>query len=385
MSFEFATAGQIVFGRGALKRLPGLVREWGSLALVVTGSTTRRAETVCQLLAEGRIRTQILTCDGEPTIDQARAALVEMRRSGAQFVVGIGGGSALDLGKAVSALAANDRDPLDYLELIGTGRPITRPPLPYAAIPTTAGTGSEVTRNAVLGSPEHRSKVSLRSPLLMPRLALVDPELTHSAPKPVTAASGLDAMTQLVEPYLSRAANPLTDAICLEGLGRAAGALRRAYHDGSDAVAREEMALASLMGGLALANAKLGAVHGIAGPFGGMFDAPHGAICASLLPHVLRANLAALRQRAPMSPSCGRFATVARILCADPTATAEAGIEWIERLTRELEIPTLSQLGLQSDRDREQLIESAMASSSIKGNPIELTRDEMGEIIDWAF
>ena len=186
---------------------------------------------------------------------------------------------------------------LDYLEVVGGGQPLARPSAPCIAIPTTAGTGSEVTRNAVLSAPDQRVKVSLRSPLMLPRLAVVDPTLTQGLPRSITASTGLDALTQLIEPYVSCRANPATDAWCVEGLRRASGALRRACDDGADVDAREQMALASLFSGFALANAGLGAVHGFAGTIGGMFDAPHGAICAALLPHVMAGNLRALASR----------------------------------------------------------------------------------------
>ena len=207
------------------------------------------------------------------------------RREQCDLVIAFGGGSAIDAGKAIAALLANGGELTDYLEVIGKGQPLRHPSVPFIAVPTTAGTGSEVTRNAVLASAEHQVKVSMRSPLMLPRLAVVDPELTLELPPAVTASTGLDALTQLIEPYVSIRANPLTDGFCLEGLRRVSRSLRRAYHAGRDITAREDMSLASLLGGLALANAGLGVVHGFAAPVGGMFHAPHGAICAALLPH----------------------------------------------------------------------------------------------------
>ena len=203
---------------------------------------------------------------------------------------------------------------LDYVEIIGRGQALTKPSAPFIAIPTTAGTGSEVTRNAVLASPEHRVKVSLRSPLMLARVALVDPELTYDLPPALTASTGLDALTQLIEPFVCLRANPMTDGLCVEGMRRAARSLRVAFTDGQNKSAREDMAVASLFGGLALANAGLGAVHGFAGPIGGMFPAPHGAVCAALLPHVMTANIRALRQRAPGSEALRRYDKVARLL-----------------------------------------------------------------------
>src|SRR5262249_48391620 len=203
---------------------------------------------------------------------------------------------------------------------------------PFLAIPTTAGTGTEVTRNAVLASPAHHVKVSLRSPLLLARLALIDPELTYRLSPALTASTGLDALTQLIEPYVSPRANPMTDALCLEGVQRAARSLRTAYFEGQNIAAREDMSIASLFGGLALANAGLGAVLGFAGPIGGMLPAPHGAVCAALLPHVMERNLEALRGRNPQSQAVSRYQEVARLLTNDPSATADAGIDWVRSL-----------------------------------------------------
>ena len=312
--FEFATATRIIFGSGTLAEIGNIAAGLGQKALVVTGSSSLRSATLLDYLTTAGVSYTTFAVIGEPTTATAREGAVVARRENCDLVIGFGGGSVVDAGKAIAALLTNDGDPLDYLEVIGRGQPITQPAAPYIAIPTTAGTGAEVTRNAVLGSPEHRVKVSLRSPLMLPRVALVDPELTHSMPPPVTASTGLDALTQVLEPYVSHLANPLTDAFCLDGLHRAARSLRQAYHNGEDFRAREDMALVSLYGGLALANAKLGAVHGFAGPFGGMFDAPHGAVCATLLPHVMEANVHALQERQPDSEALVRYHEVAQIL-----------------------------------------------------------------------
>lgn len=305
------------------------------------------------------------------------------RESGAAFVIGFGGGAALDAGKAIAALATNPGDPLDYLEVIGRGLPLTHAPLPYIAIPTTAGTGAEVTRNAVLASSEHRVKVSLRSPLMLPRVALIDPELMVSLPPAITASTGMDALTQVIEPFVSNAANPITDAFCRDGIARAARSLRRAYDNGTDIKAREDMALAALCGGLALANAKLGAVHGFAAPIGGMFDAPHGAVCAALLAPVMRANIAALRARMPGNAVLERFTEVARLLTGHPEASAEDGTAWIDALTRGLAIPGLGTYGI-GEADLEEIAGKASQASSMKGNPVALTTGELVSILTAA-
>ena len=336
MRFEFATATRIRFGPGTLREVGAAAREFGRRAFVVTGREGRRAEQLLDLLAAEGIAATTFAVASEPTVDAVIAATAEARRQHCELVIGLGGGSPIDAAKAVSALLTNPRDPLDYLEVVGRAQPLTRPAAPCIAIPTTAGTGAEVTRNAVLTSPVRQVKVSLRSPLMLPRLALVDPELTVDLPPGLTANTGLDALTQLIEPYVSCRANPLSDGFCTEGIRRVARALRAAFQDGSNAAAREDMALASLCGGLALANAGLGAIHGFAAPIGGMFSAPHGAVCAALLPHVMEANLQAARLRAATSEISGRYADIARLLTGDPTATPEDGVRWVRGLVTEL-------------------------------------------------
>lgn len=383
MNFEFATATRIIFGNGAAAKLGPVAAGLGKRALVVTGSNQARAATLVQALITAGVSSTLFAVSGEPTTAVARQATAQARSEQCDLIIGVGGGSVLDTGKAVAALLTNGGDPLDYLEVIGRGQPIKEPSAPYIAIPTTAGTGAEVTSNAVLGSPEHGVKVSLRSPLMLPRLAVLDPALTVSLPPAITATTGLDALTQVLEPYVSNKANPLTDALCVEGMRRAASALRRAYTHGDDLAAREEMALASLFGGLALANAKLGAVHGFAGPFGGMFDAPHGAVCAALLPHVMAVNVRALQERQPDSPVLGRYREVARLLMSSPSATVAEGVTWVQTLCRDLEIPPLHTYGLQKAHFPE-LIEKSSKASSMQGNPLKLTEDELAEILSAA-
>jgi alcohol dehydrogenase class IV len=319
----------------------------------------------------------------EPTLETVRAGVSRAREVACEVVIGYGGGSVIDAGKAIAAMLTNRDDLLDYLEVIGGGQPLTQAPAPYLAVPTTAGTGAEVTRNAVLASPNHGVKVSLRSPLLLPRLAVVDPELTYSLPPHLTAGTGLDALTQLLEPYVCNSPNPITDVLCREGMQRVARALRRAHLDGTDPQAREEMALASLFGGMALANAKLGAVHGLAGALGGMFPAPHGMICARLLPLVTAANVRALKTRAPTSPALERFADLARVLTGHSTATVAEGLDWLQALCSDLAVPPLSRFGL-NESAIPQIMAQAQKASSMKGNPIALTEDELADILRQA-
>ena len=380
MRFEFATATRIVFGPGTLDELGPLARSLGRRALLVTGRAPERASAVRERLAAASVDDVTFAVAGEPTIEDVRRGAALARRAELDLVVACGGGSALDAGKAIAALVVNPGDPLDYLEVVGRGRPLERPPLPFVAIPTTAGTGSEVTRNAVLSSPEHRAKASLRHPSLLARAALIDPELLSGLPPRVVAASGLDAFTQLVEPFVSLRANALVDGLCREGIARSARSLRRAFAGELSQAVRVDLALASLFGGLALANAGLGAVHGIAGPVGGMFDAPHGAACAALLAAVVRANVQALKTREPRNPALARYHEVAGIVTGRADAGSVELVAWIEALVTALQVPGLSRWGV-SEADLPALVEKARVASSMKGNPIALDDRELAEIV----
>lgn len=379
MRFEFATATRIVFGEGTAATLPELVRTFGARPLVVTGASAERAAWLVSALA-----AETLAVPGEPTVELVREGARRVQIGGCDVVISLGGGSAIDAGKAIATIATNGGEPLEYLEVVGKGRTIVAAPLPFIAVPTTAGTGSEVTRNAVLASTEHAVKASLRSPLMLPRVALVDPELTYGLPPAVTAYTGLDALTQLIEPYVSARANPLVDAICIEGIGRVAGALRRVYHNGADRDARREMALGSLFGGLALANAGLGVVHGFAAPLGGSWKAPHGALCAALLPHGMTANVAALRARAPQHPALERYAAIARLLTGRKEARAEDGIEWVHALCIEVNVPALRAWGI-NQANLPGVVEKAAQASSMKANPLPLTGEELLAVVTAAW
>jgi alcohol dehydrogenase class IV len=384
MRFEFATAARVIFGPGVLREVGRTAREFGPRALVVTGASPRRAESLFSLLSEHGIAAVAFPVPGEPELETVRQGVALARKADCGLVISFGGGSALDAGKAIAAMLANTGELLDYLEVIGRGQTLAQPSVPFIAIPTTAGTGSEVTRNAVLASPEHGVKVSLRSPFLLPRVAVVDPELTRDLPSCLTASTGLDALTQLIEPYVCARTNPMVDAVCREGIRRAARSLRMAFADGHNATAREDMSLASLFGGLALANAGLGAVHGFAGPIGGQFPAPHGAVCAALLPPVMEANLRALRQRQPATTdTLSRYADVASLVTGKANAPAEAGVEWVRALVADLKIPGLSHYGIQREHTDE-LVAKASHASSMKANPIVLTPDELAGILSRA-
>lgn len=383
MQFEFATATRILFGPGKLNSIGNLVGEFGKNVLIVSGGPKEISNRLIDLLEAHEINYSTAKIEHEPTINSIRELVDIAQRSSPDLVIGIGGGSTLDSAKAAAALLSNPGDVTDYLEVIGVNKLLLTPALPLIAIPTTSGTGSEVTRNAVLGSPIHQVKVSLRSPFLLPRIALVDPELTLSVPPTVTSYTGLDALSQLIEPFTCNAPNPMTDAFCREGIQQIARSIFKAYDNGNDLQAREGMSLASLFSGLALANARLGAVHGLAGPLGGEIPAPHGAICASLLPHVMETNLAALNSRAAGHPALERYATIAKILSGDPAASAEIGIQWIRNFCMHAKIQPLSVYGL-SEEIFDKILEKSIISSSMKGNPITLSEVELRNILKKA-
>jgi alcohol dehydrogenase class IV len=383
MRFEFATATRIIFGQGAIKELTPSAKLFGKRALIVVGRSGQRVTSLNAQLREEGIAVSEFHVSVEPTVAVIEAGLEQARAERCDLVISIGGGSVIDSGKAIAGLMTNPRRIYDYLEVVGLGNPLTNRSAPFIAIPTTAGTGSEVTRNAVLTVIDQRVKVSLRSPLILPRLAIVDPELTYGLPPEITASTGLDALTQLIEPFLSNASNPLTDAICREGMRRVSRSLQIAYQHGNDSGAREDMVLASLFGGIALANAKLGAVHGFAGPIGGMFPVPHGAVCARLLPVVLEMNLKALRDRAAQGSDLARFTEMSQLLTDDRDSRSEDGIRWLHDLCAALKVSPLATYGI-TKSDFPEIISQAKKASSMKGNPIELMDRELLRIMELA-
>jgi alcohol dehydrogenase class IV len=377
VSFEFATAGRIMAGPGRAQELPGVLAGLGSRVLVVTGADPARHNT---LLASLDRAAAVFPVAAEPTVELVRAAVAVARTQGADVIAAIGGGSVIDTGKAVAMLLGNGGDPLDYLEVVGSGQAITRPAVPCVAVPTTAGTGAEVTANAVLAVPSHRVKASLRSPLMIPRVALVDPLLTVSCPPPVTAASGLDALTQCLEPFVSVQATPLTDGLAREGLRRAGTGLRAAYANGEDLAARADMAMCSLLGGISLANAKLGAVHGLAGVIGGTADVPHGLACAALLAPVIEANVGAARSSPSGAEVLDRYTEAAVVLTRQSDASVEDGLSWIRETLTLLQVPGLAAFGL-GPQQADDIAAKALVSSSMKGNPVPLSHADLKAIV----
>jgi alcohol dehydrogenase class IV len=382
MMFEFATATKILFGAETIKRVPDLAMDMGNKILIVTGGNAERARVLLDGFPNPCASIQTYQVLSEPTVEIVTEGLDIARRGACNLVIGIGGGSALDTAKAIAALLTNGGNILDYLEVIGKGQQLINKPIPFIAIPTTAGTGTEVTRNAVIASPEHHVKVSLRHPAMLPNLAVIDPELTYSMPPAITASTGLDAFTQVLEPFVSNKANPITDAICREGLTRAARSLRIAFDEGDNRAAREDMALASLCGGLALANAGLGAVHGFAGPIGGMFPALHGAVCARLLPYVMEANIRQLNHHADAN-ALARFSELSRILTNNPNSTLNDGIAWVQDLCNHLHVPPLSAYGI-TNTHIPGIVDKSKNASSMKGNPVVLPDDVLVRVLEQA-
>jgi len=378
--FDLAVPVDIRFGAGRVSEVPEVFARLGaSRVLVVTGRTTSRADTLRSELRETGISSIVFGVATEPSIERVRAAVSLVAESGCDAVLGFGGGSALDVAKAVAVLALSGTDPTDHLEVIGAGHPIEQPGLPCVAVPTTAGTGSEVTRNSVLSG--GGVKASLRSPLILPKVALVDPELLVGVPKPTIAASGMDALSQLIEPLLSKRANPFSDALARDGIRRSARSLRRGYEEGmEESGVREDLALASLFSGMCLANSGLGAVHGLAAAAGARLSAPHGAVCAAVLAAVMDVNLRALRERAREDPALPRMTEVATLLTGLPEATPEDAIAWLQELTTALSIPGLASYGLNQD-EIAPMVAAAQKASSMRGNPIDLRDEEVTEII----
>jgi alcohol dehydrogenase class IV len=378
--FQLTVPADIRFGAGRISEIPDALAGLGaSRVLVVTGRSTSRADAVRAALTASDIASMVFQVAAEPSIERVRTAVELLAETGCDAVLGFGGGSALDVAKAAAVLATSGRDPLDHLEVIGAGRPIESSGLPCVAVPTTAGTGSEVTRNSVLSG--GGVKASLRSPLLLPKVAVVDPDLLVGVPKPTIAASGMDALSQLIEPLLSRRANPWTDALAREGIRRSARSLRRAYQEGmEDAGVREDLALASLFSGMCLANSGLGAVHGLAAAAGARLSAPHGAVCAAVLAAAMEVNLQALRDRAAEHPALPRVAEVATLLTGRQDATPEDAIAWLQELTATLSIPGLANYGL-DEPEIDAVVTAAQKASSMQANPIELRDEEVREIV----
>ena len=383
-AFEFAPPERIVFGPGKVSQAGTLTASLSNSAMLVTGRDVRRAEPVRESFRSAGLNWVEWAVAGEPTVSEVRAGAEAARSLGVDCVVACGGGSVLDAGKAIAALTPQSGDVFRFLEIIGQGLPLENHPLPFLAMPTTAGTGAEATRNAVLTSPEHALKVSLRSPKMVPRIALIDPSLSLGLPPELTACTGLDALTQLLEPWVSCKANGMTDACSREGIPRMVRSLGKAIANGQNLEARTDLAYGAFLSGLALAHSGLGAVHGLAGPIGGRFLAPHGAVCAALLGPVWRANVETLSRTTPGHFALERYRQAAQWLTGIPRASIDEGLRWITESVHGWPIPRLAQYGLRVS-DFPELVRAAQASSSIKGNPIRLTDEVLLQVLAEAY
>ena len=388
MNFEFVTANRIVFGPGCFARIGDIARTFGRRAFVITGrqalKDTGKLDALKDALARNEIEFVHFVGAGEPEIETVELAAAEARREVCDLVVGVGGGSVIDLAKAVAGLLTNEGSLLDYLEVIGKGRALHNPAAPLIVAPTTAGTGAEVTANAVIKDPASKQKVSLRSPLLLPGVALVDPELTYSLPAEITAQSGMDALVHLIEAYTSKRAQPLTDPFCRDGTLRIGRSLVKACENGDDRDAREDMAISSLLGGIVLANAGLGAVHGIAAVLGGSYSIPHGIACACLLPHVFETNARRLSSERTNYVLFRRYLDISEWLVGERRRSDDEmiglGLEFIRELIHRLKIPTLSEFGVRQE-DLPEIARKSAQASSTRANPVVLSQEEFTEIL----
>jgi alcohol dehydrogenase class IV len=382
-NFDFFSVPHIAFGVGKLSVLPALAKALGDVILLVFNGGDGPRERVVAALKPAGVKLIAHRQKGEPTVADVDAALAAARDAKCTGVIGTGGGSAMDCAKAVAGLLANGGSALDYMEVIGRGQKIARPAIPWIAIPATAGTGAEVTRNAVIGEPSKKFKASLRSELLLPRAAIIDPEIQLDLPPNPTAWSGMDALCQCIESYTSTGANPLTDALALHGVGLAAANLRRAFEHGRDIAARSAMATAALISGITLTNAGLGAVHGFAAPLGANFDVPHGAVCAALLPHVISANIMAAGA-GDNDGAIDRYADVGRAMTGkwflDQDQALSAAIGGTQTLAKDLQIPPLKKFGLTLAAVPE-MISLAKKASSMKFNPVVLSDVTLADVL----
>lgn len=384
METDFITAGRIIFGSGKIAEFPTLTASLGKRAFLVRGKSRAYGESFYEALDSAKLEVTEFSVNHEPDIETINQAVKIARENDCEFVVAFGGGSVIDTAKAVSALLNNEGELTDYLEVVGKGHPLNKPAKSLIAIPTTAGTGSEVTKNAVISVPDQRVKVSMRSNLMMPAIALVDPRFTIGLPAEITATSGMDAFIQVVEPYVCNSPDPMVDMFCRDAIPRASKYLPKAYQAGLDEEARVNMSWVSLLGGMSLANAKLGAVHGFAGPIGGMFDAPHGAVCAALMPAVMQVNIEGVVAQSGNEETLNRYREVAQWVTGKENATIQDAFTWFTELGVMLKIRSLKAFGIQKS-DFPSIIEKAKHSSSMKGNPVKLSDDDMYKILELAY
>ena len=387
MQFEFLPTPRIFFGPKQFQKIGLLVKEFGSRLLVVASGSALNSpetrETLTVSISKHNIEFDTFLIKGEPTIELIDLGVQRAEEFKPNVIIGLGGGSAVDASKAIAGLLINGGSARDYMEVIGKGSVITQPSLPIIAVPTTAGTGSEVTKNAVILAKEEKFKASIRSSYLVPKIAIIDPRLMVTVPPSVTATCGMDALTQLIEAYTSNKSQPLTDAFALLGVEKASKSLLICYKNGQSLEAREDMALASFLSGVCLANAGLGAVHGFASPMGGL-QIPHGVICSALLAPTIETNIKELTKMDPNNVTLAKYAKLGKIVSRiSSTSIPEAHsalIDYLKQLTKELNIPTLSEYGM-TESDIHIIVEKTKKASSMRYNPIKLGEDSLTNIL----
>lgn len=382
MNFKMSSTPQIVFGVNKIKLLPQIVAEFGHKALVVTGKSsflkTFIAIDLFQDLDYLKIETKIVHVSEEPTPELIDNTVQQFRKWKPDVVLAVGGGSVIDAGKAISAMLNEEGSIKLYLEGIGTKLPSGKK-TPLIAIPTTAGTGSEATKNAVITQPGVLGfKKSLRHDNYIPNIALVDPQLTAGCPSAITAASGMDAFTQLMESYLSTNANPMTDALALDGIKRIIQSIEKAYTNGSDLAARTDMSYAALISGITLANAGLGLVHGYAQPLGSLFKIPHGVVCGTLMAATNRLTVQRLREK-EQSEALDKYYTIAQFITTNTNKTEAIDelLNFLDRLTHKFKLPLLSDFGV-TPTDFDTII----SKTGLKYHPIDLDDSDLALILE---
>ena len=388
-AFELARLPAVSFGEGALQRVPEVAASFGARMLLVTGAgsfrTSRHWPVFSSALEQHGLTWDTCIVDEEPSPGRIDEIVAKFHGSKVEVVVGIGGGSVVDAAKAVAGLLISGNSVADHLEGVGKGLPYEGPALPWVAVPTTAGTGSEATKNAVLSvRGQEGFKKSFRHETLVARHAVIDPLLLESCPPELVAADGMDALTQLIESFVSIRSNPFTEALVMSALEAVRDGLMPWYEDRDDvSAARERMAYASWISGVALAQTGLGAVHGLASPLGAFFPVPHGVVCGTLLASATQINVTAMREREPDDRALGRYARVHAVLAGSDRVDAEEGpealVELLRDWTQHLDLPRLGAYGVRGS-DVERVVEHSRGSS-MQTNPIELTDEEIAAIL----
>jgi len=388
--FSLARLPRIEFGAGSVSRVPALAAAYGSRTLIVCGARAVQATAQWQQLLDG-LRKQDLNWDilhvgGEPSPQLVDDAVAQFRDGGFDVVIGIGGGSVLDAAKAIAGLLRNGDSVMDYLEGVGPEKPYRGPATPFIAVPTTAGTGSEATKNAVLSTHgKDGFKKSFRDERLVPEYAIVDPDLLISCPPELIAANGMDALTQLIESYVSLRANTFTDALAISGLRAARDGLLPWYEGtGDQDSARSRMAYAALISGITLAQVGLGSVHGLAAPMGAFFPIPHGVVCGTLVASATRVNIEVMQARESDNPALDKYARLAEILCErrirEPAAAYTALIDLLAGWTERLQLPRLARYDITA-ADIPHIVAHSRGSS-MKTNPVLLTDGEIARVLE---